>query len=339
MKQPVSIIGTGSYVPEYRISTEELIDLVNPTPKQCKIARTRLGIETRAYESKIDRKTGRPEKDVDEVAMAKDVTEQALKSAGVSKGEVDLLQFVSCTQDQSENAHFSKTVMELHNRLDLPAECDPFEMDAGCGGFGVSLQRAITGLKGSDRKTAVVIASNATSKHLDASLYSFTENAWLSPFIFGDGAGAVVLQKSDQAEIFATHTEADSGLNLMEYQEVPGAHKLVYRIRSEVSGTYSDLMFRALTGISEAANTPVDNLLANTDRIFCHQANGRLLDEFQKKLGVDSSKIPKNVDTAGNLAAATIPVLLDQANMSNGESWLMLVVGAGAQIASAHGKF
>jgi 3-oxoacyl-[acyl-carrier-protein] synthase-3 len=339
MSEVVRITGSGSYTPENKISTEQLLELLDANTKQRRIASS-LKIDTRAFESPIDPKTGLPEWRTDEVALAQSVAEEALVDAEITIDDVDLLEFVSCTQNQEADSHFSKTVMRLHNKLGLADECDPFEMDAGCGGFGTALSRAVNLLHGSDRDVALVVASNVTSRHYDASLYKKTKHAWLSTLVFGDGAGAVVLQKQKQTGregITAHCTAVESDKNLMEYRASEAVNKAVYEIQASVKDTYSMLMKKSLRGISNELGKSPDQVLKSADWIFCHQANARLLDGLVEELGVSKAKVPKNVDTEGNLAAATVPVLFDEADMSRGDSWLILVVGAGAQLASAYG--
>jgi 3-oxoacyl-[acyl-carrier-protein] synthase III len=253
--------------------------------------------------------------------------------SGIPPDRVGGLWFVSCTQSDRYR-HFSRACLELHALLGLPANAFALEMDAGCGGGVHALAHASYLIGGGAADNVLIVASNLPSpyhKHWEAYAQS---GAWLSLYIFGDGAGAIVLgpSPSEDRGILATYTAVDPSVPLMSFSRPEGQTETLYRI----DGRAVALGFRlyARRAISELQRKFAFSLEQVT-RFYFHQVNAKVLRDFLAELEIPVGRAAIHVDRYGNLAAASLFVLLDEDIRSGvirpGDLCLLCAVGAGAQ--------
>jgi 3-oxoacyl-[acyl-carrier-protein] synthase-3 len=332
----VRIAGTGSFVPPTIITNEILAALITryEPGKGAEWAKEKLGIEERRFMTALDPETGHPLEQSDEIAMAEAAARQAIADAGLLPDEVAGLWYVSCTQSE-DRQHFSLLAHELHRRLGLRPEAPLLEMDAGCGGALYAMSLAECLLKGSERDNMLVVASNGPSKFYTNWEAYGQSGAWLSMYIFGDGAGAILLRKArckDTAGIIGTYSAVDPTQSLMEYRRGTPTGPSVYYIDGRaVATSFGTYARRALDGLR--ARHPFD--VGAVQRFYFHQVNGRVLQKFVAEAGIPQDKVATHVERYGNIAAAATLVLLDEDRRAgivrSGDLCVFCTVGAGAQ--------
>lgn len=332
----IRIAGTGSLVPDGVIPNNVIASLVtrHDKDKGADWAFEKLGIRERRFMTALDAQTGRPVASTDEINIAEAAAREAIDDAGLSPRKIDGLWYVTCTQPR-ERQHFSLMAHELHRRLGLPSHATSLEMDAGCGGALHAIAHARHMLLGSGADTMLVVASNGPSKfYADWEAY-VASGAWLSMYIFGDGAGAVVLRVTHQDNgpgIIGAYTAVDPAEPLMEFRLAPGAELPVYYIDGRaVAATFGIYARRALTELQRLYRFD----FADIARFYFHQVNGRILQRFVDEMGIPSAKVATHVERYGNMAAAATLVLLDEDRRAGvvreGDLCVFCTVGAGAQ--------
>lgn len=332
----ILIAGSGSAVPEHVIANETLSRLVtrDHPGKNGAWAFEKLGILERRFLSPLDPETGRPQAVAEELDLAQAAGERAVASAGLAPSDIDCLFVVSCTQNERQR-HFSKLALTLHRRLGLRPRTLAYEMDAGCGGALHLMELARAWLLGSEHTTALIVASNCPSQYY-ANWDAYTRGgAWLSMYIFGDGAGALLLRKAQAPErsgILAAYSGVDPGQPLMSYGSVAPDPTPVYLINGRaVAASFGTYAASALEGLRE--KHPFE--LRDIRRFYFHQVNGRVLRAFTDRMGIPQEHVATHVERYGNLAAAATLVLLDEDRKAGlvapGDLCVLCAVGAGAQ--------
>jgi len=333
----VRIAGTGSYVPEHVVSTELIGSLVERyvPGKGAAWAREKLGIRERRFTVPLDRMTGYPRSIGDELDLAGLAAVRALQAARMAPEDLSGLWFVSCTQPDTHR-HFSRMAMDLHRRLGLRPEAFALEMDAGCGGAVHAIAAAVAQMRGADLDSVLIVAANAPSQYFRHWERYAVSSAWLAMYLFGDGAGAAVLQRAGCQElergILAAYTASDPNNPLMEYASPVGGRGPVYLI----DGRGVVLGFRGYARAAmDALRCRYPFRLDDIRRFYFHQVNGVVLRQFIAEIGILESRVAIHVDRYGNLAAAATLVLLDE-DLRNGiikagDLCLVCTVGAGAQ--------
>ena len=184
-------------MPETVITNDELAALINKGGKGADWAFTKLGIKERRLMTRLAPDTGYPLAEADELDMAEKAARKALANACLRPKDIDGIWYVSCTQRGHERHHFSTSAFELHRKLGLRETAVPLEMDAGCGGAVHAIVSASKMLAGDGMESMLIVASNAPSRYyVDWASY-VSNDVWLSMYIFGDGAGATVLRRSE----------------------------------------------------------------------------------------------------------------------------------------------
>lgn len=337
----VRIAGTGSFVPAPVVTNELIAALIarREPGKGAAWAYEKLGIRERRFMSALDEETGRPNSCTDEIDMAEAAARQAIESSGLLPHDIHGLWYVSCTQTQ-DRQHFSAMAYELHRRLALPEDAVALEMDAGCGGAVHAIIYGRRLLSGSGMGNLLIVASNGPSTfYADWEAY-VDSGAWLSMYIFGDGAGAVLLESSTDTDtsrgILETYAAIDPTQRLMEFRPVPGAHVPVYYIDGRaVAATFGTYARAALLELQKRKGFRFSDI----DRFYFHQVNGRVLQRFVDDMGIPSEKVATHVERYGNMAAAATLVLLDEDRRAgavrDGDLCIFCTVGAGAQYGAA----
>lgn len=317
------IVGSGSYVPKMVLTNFDLESMVN-TSDEWIIERT--GIRERRIAGK------------DEAAsdLAYEASQRALKSSGIKAKDIDLIILATTTPDMV----FPSTACLLQDRLNAK-KAVAFDVSAACSGFIYSLSVADQFIKEGIYKTALVVGSEVLSRITDW-------NDRATCILFGDGAGAVVLQASpDRRGIISVHLHSDGALKDLLY--IPGGgsrnpaskktiEKGLHYIKMRGNETFKVAVRKLEEVALEAINS--NNLKpSDIDLFIPHQANLRIIQAIAKRLNLSMDKVLVNIDRYGNTSAASIPIALDEAvsegRLKEGDLILMEAFGGGLTWASA----
>ena len=284
------IAGVGSALPSRRVDNEELAQTVDTTD-QWIVERT--GIRSRYLAGEGETTA----------SLAADAARRALDHAGVDASEVDLIVLATATPDQT----FPSSATKVQATLGI-ADCIAFDVHAVCTGFLYALTVADSMIRGGNARSALVIGSETFSRILD-----WEDRA--TCVLFGDGAGALLLQAEEGSErgILATKLHADGRHNdLLFVDGGPSTTGTVGKLRMKGREVFrhavvnlSDVLTEVL---GEAGLTSSD-----VDWVVPHQANARILDATARKLGLQSEKVVVTVDQHANTSAASVPLALDAA--------------------------
>lgn len=322
--QGVHIIGTGSYVPKRVLTNFDLEQMVD-TSDEWILSRT--GIRERCLADK------------DEAAsdMAYQASLMALDDAKVPPGEVDLLVVATVTPDTP----FPSTACHLQRHLGA-SRAAAFDIGAACTGFVYGLSVAEQYLRTGRYRTILVVGVEVLSRIVD-----WTDRN--TCVLFGDGAGAAVLQASEDASrgLLATLLHADGSLadHLIMYgggsrhpisEEV--LHRRLHFLRMRGNETFK-IAVRTMIKASLEALDQHGYRVEDVDLFIPHQANGRIVEAVSRRLGIPDEKVFVNIERYGNTSAASIPMALDEAlrsgRVKDGDLVLLVGVGAGLTWGSA----
>ncbi|MFD4252444.1 3-oxoacyl-ACP synthase III family protein [Amycolatopsis thermoflava] len=314
----VGIIGTGSYLPDIVLSNDELGD--------------RLGVQPDWIMQKTairERRVAAADEATSDLATV--AVQKALESAQVPAGEVDIIVLATSTPDQPMPA----TACLVQAKLSAHRAA-AFDVDAVCTGFIYGLVVARGMLLADPRaRTALVIGADTYSRILN---YEDRRTAVL----FGDGAGAVVLSKTEGATGISVATLGSDGRHA-DYVQIPaggsrrppspssiaaGEHYFAMR-GGDVRRLANEVFPNVVKELVAADGTDLQNL----DLIVPHQANGVMLADWERELGVVAGVMHRTVERYGNTGAASVPVTLDDAVCSDllhdGSRVLLVAFGGG----------
>jgi 3-oxoacyl-[acyl-carrier-protein] synthase-3 len=343
MSSPVArIIGTGSFVPSNIVTNEEIVEVIKI--KSPEWIEEKLGIKTRRFLHQLDAVTGLAKpSDLHEIDMSERAARMAIEDAGLEPKDIDYILAVTCTPDY---IHFSYPAIELHRRLGLPDTANAFSVDSGCGGAMQMIALAHELLENGVKRNILIVASNCTSALVNRDAYQ-ESGAWLSPYLFGDGAGAMVISSKfngDTSKILATTAGTNGTTVLVSYPAgggvLPGhlakPSDFVYKVDGKaVKELFAPFMQKTI--LSLIAKHPFD--LSSVSRFFLHQANFHLLKGFSRELGLPEEKVAVNVDKYGNTSAAATLILYDEDRraglVKKGDLVLFAAIGAGAHFGGA----
>lgn len=304
------IVGTGGYLPAQVVSNRELESRINTTDEWIY---SRTGIRSRHIAAP------------DEMAsdMALQAARRALESGGTDASEVDLIIVATTTPDMI----FPSTAALLQHKLGLRG-CAAFDVQAVCTGFIYALAVADKFVASGQAKCALVIGAEVFSRLLD-----WTDRR--SCVLFGDGAGAVVLKRSDTAGVLSTHLHADGSQGGI--LSVPGAvHNGEIRGRPFVQMDGPAVFKFAVKVLDEVCREALAaNGLssADLDWMVPHQANIRIIRATADKLGLPQERVVAMVEEQGNTSAASVPLALDAAvrdgRIQSGHRVMLEAVGGG----------
>ncbi|MDN3686566.1 3-oxoacyl-ACP synthase III family protein [Cyclobacterium jeungdonense] len=297
------IVGAGHYLPERIVTNDELSTLMN-TSDAWIIERT--GIKERRWFT--------PGKDT-VTSMAKQASEMAIKNAGTKTSEIDFIIFATITPDY----FIPGNGVLLQRELGLQG-IGALDVRNACSGFVYALSIADQFIKTGMYKNILVVGAEIQSSALDKS-----DEGRSSAVIFADGAGAVVLQATDEPNrgILSTHLHADGDFAEELYVKDPGSSREV-RISQELidSGSFNlkmngNTVFKhAVVRFDEVIREALSaNQLGPEDLnlLIPHQANLRISQFIQAKLGLEERQVFNNIMYYGNTTAATIPVAISEA--------------------------
>ena len=286
------ITGTGSALPMRRVSNEELAQTVD-TSDEWIVERT--GIRFR-YIAGPDETTG---------TLAADAARAALSAAGKAADAVDLIVLATATPDQT----FPATATKVQAMLGID-DCVAFDVAAVCSGFLYALQVADSLIKTGSANCALVIGAETFSRILD-----WEDRA--TCVLFGDGAGAVVLEAQDVAEdgpgILASRLHADGRHNDLLYVDGgPSTTGTVGKVRMKGREVFRHAVTN-LASVMDESLVVAGLSAGDVDWVVPHQANARILDATARKLGLPAEKVVVTVDQHANTSAASVPLAFDTA--------------------------
>ena len=305
------VTGTGSFLPGPAVSNLDLITRGIDTSDEWIVERTGIRQRHLAHASQTSSDLAFP------------AARAAMESAGVGADEIDLIIVATSTPDFV----FPSTACILQAKLGIK-NCPAFDVQAVCTGFVYALATADKFIRSGQHKCALVVGAEVFSRILDW-------NDRGTCVLFGDGAGAVVLQASERPGILSSVLHAD------------GSHAGILCVPGNVSGgkTIGDPLLRmdgqavfkfAVKVLDEVARETAAAAgveLADVDWLIPHQANVRILNATAKKLGVAPGRVVVTVDRHGNTSAASIPLALDEAlragRIKAGQKVMLEGVGGG----------
>ncbi len=309
------IAGTGSYLPQRRLSNADLVaELATQgveSSDEWIVERT--GIQARHFAA--------PDQMASDLALQ--AARQALAAAGLTANDLDLIIVATSTPDMV----FPSTACILQNKLGTSGSA-AFDIQAVCSGFIYATTVANAMIQSGAVRRALVVGSEIFSRLLD-----FKDRT--TCVLFGDGAGAVVLEASEEPGILATDFHAD------------GKHVGILCVPGHVSGGQitgdpllkmdGQAVFKLAVGVLEdtarAVLAKAGKTEADLDWLIPHQANIRIMQSTAKKLKLPLDRVVVTVDQHGNTSAASIPLALDQAvragQIQRGQHLLLEGVGGG----------
>jgi len=316
------IIGTGSYLPE-KILTNADIEKIVDTTDEWIVQRT--GIRQRHIAA--DHETA--------LSMAEKAAIEAMKAANIEAKDIGMIVIATTTPEKI----FPSTACLLQQRLGI-AGCPAFDLNsAACAGFMYGLSIADKYVRDGSVRNALVIGSEVMSRILD-----WTDRT--TCVLFGDGAGAVILDASNEPGILSTHLHAD------------GTHKDVLYLENQLSKSIDaeQALYLKMTGnqLFKLAVNMLDKLFDETlaansflksdiDWLVPHQANARIIEAMAKKLDLPMARVAITLEQQGNTSSASIPLALDTAirdgRIKRGETLLLEGFGGGLAWGSALLKF
>lgn len=303
--------GTGSYLPGNPVSNSDLAARGIDTNDEWIVTRT--GIRSRHLAP-----SGTTSSELGLIAAQK-----ALEMAGVAAADLDLIIVATSTPDFI----FPSTACLIQGKLGNKGAA-AFDVQAVCAGFTYALGIAEKFICSGTHKKALVIGAEVFSRILDW-------NDRGTCVLFGDGAGAVVLEASDKPGILATAMHADgsqSGILNVPGQICGGQVTGDPFLRMDGQAVFK-FAVRVLADIAEEVCQAADIQTSDVDWLIPHQANIRIIDATGKKLGIDRDKVIVTVDRHGNTSAASVPLALDEAvrdgRIQRGQKVLLEGVGGG----------
>lgn len=312
----IGITGLGANVPDRVFTNKDLEQFVDTTDEWI-VERT--GIRERRFATK--------EQALTDIALP--AAQKALDDAGVDPASIDLIVVATVTPDMM----FPTSSALLADSLGMP-DAAAYDLLAGCTGFMYALAQAYSMVSSGLSKRALVVGGDVLSKILD-----WTDRSTL--VLFGDGAGAVVVERVDEGGFLGFELGADGGGG--ENLWLPGsgsrhfedADKLVKMNGREVFKFATRVMVSSAQKVLAECGKTVDDI----DVYVPHQANKRIIDYAVGKLGIPEAKVVVNVDRYGNTSSGSIPLALADAaadgRLREGELVLMTGMGAGLTWGSA----
>jgi 3-oxoacyl-[acyl-carrier-protein] synthase-3 len=317
------IAGIGSYLPERIVTNKDLEKTMDTSDEWIQ---ERTGIKQR-HIAGDDETTS---------TLGLEAARRAMADAGIGPDDVDLIVVGTCTPDKI----FPSTACIIQRRLGIKG-CGAMDVSAVCSGFLYAFDMANRYIKTGGAKTALVIGAETLSR-----IVNWEDRG--TAILFGDGAGCVVLQASEEPGVLATHIHADG-----EYEDL-------LQVKSGVSVGYDKMRAgeafiemngnavfkRAVATFDKIARETIADLdgdLSDIDWFVPHQANMRIIKAAAKKLGMPMERVIATVGEHANTSSASIPLALDRAvregTIKRGDTLLFAAFGAGFTWGSAMVKY
>jgi 3-oxoacyl-[acyl-carrier-protein] synthase-3 len=321
-QRTVSIVGTGSYLPEKILTNAELSRMVDTSDEWIT---TRTGIKERRVAAKDEQTSD----------MATKAALQALEQAEVNPEDVDLILVATATPDML----FPATACFVQKKIGAKnAAC--LDISAACAGFLFGIEIAQQFITSHTHDTVLVIGAEKLT-----SITNWTDRN--TCVLFGDGAGAAVLQHRGRAHgVISTHIGSDGQFTDILFMPGGGSRCPITKENAHMNlatihMTGKDVYKQAVIAMLSAAQKALDLAGLSINDISCvipHQANLRIIESIADRLKIPLEKFYVNLDKYGNTSAAAVAIALDEANRSgrikHGDYVLMVVFGGGLTWAS-----
>jgi 3-oxoacyl-[acyl-carrier-protein] synthase III len=312
----ISITGLGSYVPERVLTNDELSTMMETSDEWIQ---ERTGIR--------ERRIAAPEQALSDLCLP--AAREALEAAGLEGSQIDLIIVATVTPDMA----FPSTGAILADRLDAP-HAAAYDLSAGCTGFMYAVAQAYGMLAGGLAQRALVVGGDVLSKILDWSDRG-------TAVLFGDGAGAVVLERVGDGGFLGFELGADGSGGPQLYlpaggSRTPASAESVAAKQHFVQMNGREVFkfaTRVLVSSAEAVLAECGRTIEEVDVYVPHQANVRIIEYAREKLGIPEEKVVIDVDRYGNTSSGSIPLALADAKadgrLKKGKLVLMTGMGAG----------
>jgi 3-oxoacyl-[acyl-carrier-protein] synthase-3 len=312
------VAGTGSYLPEQRLTNQDLVERLAKSGLETsdEWITTRSGISARHFAAEHELTSD----------LAVKAAQAALTSAGITSEDLDLIILSTSTPDHLGG--FPSTACVVQDKLGAHTACAAFDVQAVCAGFTYALATADAFIRCGSYKKVLVIGAETFSRILD-----FQDRG--TCVLFGDGAGAVVLEASNEPGILATALHADgSQRNILC---VPGRAGNGAVHGSPFMTMDGQAVFKlAVKVLEQVAHEVLEKANLKPEQIdwlVPHQANIRIMEGTAKKMGMLMDKVIVTVHEHGNTSAASIPLALDagvrSGQIQRGQHLLLEGVGGG----------
>ena len=317
------ITGTGSYLPKQILTNADLEKIVDTSDEWI---RTRTGIEQRHIVAEGETTTD----------LAEQASRNAMAAAGVSPADIDLI----CVGTTTPDLVFPNVGTLLQDRLGIHG-CPAFSLEAACASFVYALSVADKFVRLGDSKCALVVGADTLTRIIDWSDRG-------TCVLFADGAGAVILQPSEQPGIISTHLHADGRYkDLLQYPDgVSRGFKLVRAGKAGVQMKGNEVYKVAVNTLGHLVT---ETLAASgyrqdqVDWLIPHQANIRIIEAIAKRLDLPMERVIVTIKDQGNTSAASVPLALDtgvrDGRVKRGQLLLLEAFGGGFTWGSALVRF
>lgn len=304
------IAGTGSYLPEKILTNADLEKMVETSDEWIV---KRVGIKERHLVADSGDTT---------CSMGTKAAERAIEAAGITANDIDLIIVGTASPDN----FFPSAACVIQKNLGIKNGCAAFDVNAACPGFVYAMTVADKFIRTGESKNALIIGVDTLSTVVDW-------NDRTTCVLFGDGAGAAVLQASEEPGIITTNIRADG-----EYADLLYAKSSLW---DKENGGVLSMDGRAVFKIAvKKLDEIVDETLAKAgmekadiDWLIPHQANLRIIQATAKRLDLPMERVILTVQKHGNTSAASIPLALDEAARNNtikrGDTLMLEAFGAG----------
>ncbi len=306
------ITGTGSYLPENILTNHDLEKMVDTSDEWIM---KRVGIKERHTVEGSDDTT---------ISMALESAKKALAAANITDmNQVDMIIVGTASGDYV----IPSVACMVQDGLGITNECAALDVNAACAGFVYGMSIADQYIKSGDAKTVLVIGVDSLSRVLD-----WTDRS--TCVLFGDGAGAAVLEASEEPGIVTTKLHAAGKYGMMLY-----ADSLLWKEGEGVGKVKMeghDVFKQAVTKLGEIVDQTLEKAgydKSQIDWLVPHQANYRIIQATARKLSLPMEQVVVTVERHGNTSAASIPLALDEAvrsgQIQRGQTILLEAFGAG----------
>ena len=308
------VAGTGSYLPALRLTNQDLVERLAKTGLETsdEWITTRSGISARHFAAENELTSD----------LATKAAQSALTSAGITSEDLDLIILATSTPDHLGG--FPSTACVVQDKLGAHTACAAFDVQAVCAGFTYALAIADAFIRTGSYKKVLVIGAETFSRILD-----FQDRG--TCVLFGDGAGAVVLEASTEPGILSTALHADGSQR--DILCVPGRSG-----NGEVHGSPfmtmdGQAVVKVLEQVAHEVLAKANLKPEQIDWLVPHQANIRIMEGTARKMGMSMDKVIVTVHEHGNTSAASIPLALDvgirSGQIQRGQHLLLEGVGGG----------
>jgi 3-oxoacyl-[acyl-carrier-protein] synthase-3 len=310
------ITGVGSALPDRRVPNSFFESMVDTSDQWIQ---ERTGIRERRFASEGETTS----------TLASDAVARALESAGVRPDSVDLMIVGTCTPDRP----LPSAAAFVQARLGMT--CPAFDLNAACAGFVYGLSVGGAQIRAGAADRVVVVGAEVLSRVLN-----MTDRT--TCVLFGDGAGAAVLEPGDEPGLIESRLALDgTQAELLTIPaggtEEPTTEEAVRQLRTKIHMSDGQAVFRqAVVAMAQACRELLDKAglaASDLDAVIAHQANARIIAAVGKRLGIEPAKLYLDIAEVGNTSAASIPIAMDRAwragRLHPGDLVLTTAFGAG----------